>query len=96
MVRSVAQRRVSNHGPLAGRRAAPHGPPSSFETPVVAVRRQAPQDEGGVRKERNAKSGVYRAYFASTGSRADCGKYFSIFGSTPFFFISSSQIRWMR
>src|SRR5437763_858394 len=27
--------------------AAPPWPPSSFETPVFAMRRQAPQDEGG-------------------------------------------------
>src|SRR5258708_34001935 len=45
MVRSAAQRRVSNHGP--GTQAAPHRPPSSFETPAFAVRTQAPQDEGG-------------------------------------------------
>src|SRR6266852_5106582 len=41
MVRSVAQRRVSNHGPSA--QAAPSWPPSSFETHAFAMRRHAPQ-----------------------------------------------------
>src|SRR6266852_5361707 len=37
--------RVSNHEAAK----APQRPPSSFETPAFAARRQAPQDEGGDR-----------------------------------------------
>src|SRR5229473_3278397 len=45
MVRSAAKPRVSNHGPST--QAAPHRPPSSFETRILATRERAPQDEAG-------------------------------------------------
>src|SRR5262249_3226336 len=40
--------------------------------------------------------GHQACHFAIAGARASEGKTFSIFGSTLFFFISSSQMRWMR
>src|SRR5437879_3758521 len=46
MVRRRAERAVSNHGRRT--QAAPHRPPSSFETAILAARGWPPQDEGGV------------------------------------------------
>src|SRR6266849_3870015 len=66
MVRSVAQRRVSNHGPSA--QAAPHRPPSSFEAPVLAARERAPQEEDGSRLARNTAARTSLSFFILASS----------------------------
>src|SRR6202000_1420537 len=47
-----------------------------------------PLGPGSARRLRRRLSGTRGGYFAITGARSALGKYFSIFGSTPFFFIS--------
>src|SRR5437763_4637760 len=69
---------VSNHGPRM--QLATHRPPSSFETPVVAARRQAPQDEGGAVTCRAAIWGSGAFLDASCLRLGYCGKALRVNG----------------